>query len=306
MRRRVLILGTLLCALFLAACGREAAGARTGKLRVVATTGMVADLARRVGGDGVDVEALMGPGVDPHLYSATPSDLERLRAADLVLYSGRLLEGKMTDIFTSLARRKPVFAVTEEIADDRLLSPPELEGHFDPHVWFDVGLWADTLPLVAQALGEVDPARADGYRARAAAYRDELLKLHDEVRTAIATIPKERRVLITSHDAFRYFGRAYDLEVRGLQGVSTVQDAGVRDVQDLANLIVERRIKAIFVETSVSEAAIRAVQKWAQEKGHDVRIGGHLYSDAMGDHAPEDTYPGMVRANVKTIVEALR
>ena len=290
----------------LAACAPEADGARKGRVRVTATTGMVADLAKRVGGDRVEVDALMGPGVDPHLFSASPSDLERLRAADLVLFSGRGLEGKMGDIFTSLARRKPVFAVTEGIADDRLLSPPELQGHFDPHVWFDVALWAETLPVVAQALCEADPAHAAEYRARAAAYREELLELHEEVKAAIATVPKERRVLITSHDAFRYFGRAYDMEVRGLQGVSTVQDAGVRDVQDLANLIAERRIKAIFVETSVSEAAIRAVQKWAQEKGHDVRIGGHLFSDAMGDTPPEDAYPGMVRKNVRTIVEALR
>ena len=290
----------------LVACTPEADGAREGLVRVTATTGMVADLAKRVGGDRVEVDALMGPGVDPHLFSASPSDLERLRAADLILYSGRGLEGKMSDIFTSLARKKPVFAVTEAIPDDRLLSPPELHGHFDPHVWFDVALWAETLPVVAQALSEADPAHAAEYRARAEAYREDLLKLHEEVRTAIATVPKERRVLITSHDAFRYFGRAYDLEVRGLQGVSTVQDAGVRDVQDLANLIADRKIKAIFVETSVSEASIRAVQKWAQEKGHDVRIGGHLYSDAMGDTPPEDAYPGMVRKNVKTIVEALR
>lgn len=299
------VLGVLLVAV-LAACAPEARGARTGKVRVTATTGMVADLARRVGGDRVEVDALMGPGVDPHLFSASPSDLDRLRAADLVLYSGRGLEGKMGDIFTSLARKKPVFAVTERIPDERLLSPPELQGHFDPHVWFDVSLWAETLPVVAQALSDVDPAHAAGYRARADAYREELLRLHDEVKAALATVPKERRVLITSHDAFRYFGRAYDLEVRGLQGVSTVQDAGVRDVQDLANLVAERRIKAIFVETSVSEAAIRAVQHAAKDKGQDVRIGGHLFSDAMGDKPPEDTYPGMVRANVKTIVDALR
>jgi len=296
----------ILLAAALAACAPEAKGARTGKVRVAATTGMVADLAKRVGGDRVEVDALMGPGVDPHLFSASPSDLERLRAADLVLYSGRGLEGKMGDIFTSLARKKPVFAVTERIADDRLLSPPELEGHFDPHVWFDVALWADTLPVVVEALSEVDPDRAAEYRARADAYRAELTKLHDEVKAALATVPRERRVLITSHDAFRYFGRAYDLEVRGLQGVSTVQDAGVRDVQDLATLIAARKIKAIFVETSVAEAAIRAVQHAARDKGQDVAIGGRLFSDAMGDRPPEDTYPGMVRANVKTIVEALR
>jgi manganese/zinc/iron transport system substrate-binding protein len=296
----------LLLVALLAACAPDARGARTGKLRVTATTGMVADLARRVGGDRVEVDAIMGPGVDPHLFSASPSDLERLRAADLVLYSGRHLEGKMGEIFTSLARKKPVFAVTEEIPEEQLLCPPELEGQYDPHIWFDVSLWAETLPLVATALGEADPPNTAEYSARAAEYKDELLRLHDEVKAALATVPKERRVLITSHDAFRYFGRAYDLEVRGLQGVSTVQDAGVRDVQDLATLIAERKIKAIFVETSVSDAAIRAVQHAAKDKGQDVKIGGKLYSDAMGDKPPEDTYPGMVRANVKTIVEALR
>ncbi|MFI5401487.1 MAG: metal ABC transporter solute-binding protein, Zn/Mn family [Planctomycetota bacterium] len=296
----------LLLVALLAACAPDARGARTGKLRVTATTGMVADLARRVGGDRVEVDAIMGPGVDPHLFSASPSDLERLRAADLVLYSGRHLEGKMGEIFTSLARKKPVFAVTEEIPEERLLCPPELQGQYDPHIWFDVSLWAESLPLVAKALGETDPPNAAEYRQRAEAYRAELMKLHDEVKAALATVPKERRVLITSHDAFRYFGRAYDLEVRGLQGVSTVQDAGVRDVQDLATLIAERKIKAIFIETSVSEAAIRAVQHAAKDKGQDVKIGGKLFSDAMGDKPPEDTYPGMVRANVKTIVEALR
>jgi manganese/zinc/iron transport system substrate-binding protein len=302
----VRVLALLLLPLALvAACAREA-HPRSGKVRVCATTGMVADLARRVGGDRVEVDALMGPGVDPHLFTASPSDLERLRAADLVLYSGRLLEGKMTDIFTSLARRKPVFAATEAIPDERLLSPPELEGHFDPHVWFDVALWSETLAVVAQALAEVDPPHADEYRARAAAYRSELLALHEEVKAALATVPKERRVLVTSHDAFRYFGRAYDIEVRGLQGVSTALDAGVRDVQDLAVLVTERKVKAIFVETSVSEAAIRAVQHAAREKGHEVAIGGKLYSDAMGDEPPADAYPGMVRANVKTIVEALK
>jgi manganese/zinc/iron transport system substrate-binding protein len=304
MRIHALLLALATLAL-LAACAQEAPP-RTGKVRVCATTGMVADLAKRVGGERVEVEALMGPGVDPHLYSASPSDLERLRAADLVLYSGRLLEGKMTDIFTSLARRKPVFAATEGIPDERLLSPPELDGHFDPHVWFDVALWSETLATVAQALAEVDPPHADEYRARAAAYRTELLALHDEVKAAIAAIPKERRVLITSHDAFRYFGRAYDIEVRGLQGISTALDAGVRDVQDLAALVAERRIKAIFVETSVPENAIRAVQHAAREKGHDVRIGGELFSDAMGDAPPADNYPGMVRENVRKIVEALR
>jgi manganese/zinc/iron transport system substrate-binding protein len=300
------IIGALLLLFALAACERHADGAHAGKVRVVATTGMVADLARAVGGDRVDVDALMGPGVDPHLYTASAGDLDRLRGADLILYNGRQLEGKMTDIFISLARKRPVVAVTDRIPDGKLLEPPELAGHFDPHVWFDVSLWAETPQVVADALAELDPPHAEDYRARAARYREELLALHAEVKEALATIPKERRVLITSHDAFRYFGRAYDVEVRGLQGVSTALDAGVKDVQEMVDLICTRRIRAIFVETSVSPAAIEAVRKWVEERGHEVRIGGRLYSDAMGDRPPEDTYPGMVRKNVSMIVEALR
>jgi manganese/zinc/iron transport system substrate-binding protein len=281
-------------------------GAHPGKVGIVATTGMVADLARRVGGDRVDVTALMGPGVDPHLYKASALDLDRLRAADVVLYSGKGLEGKMTDVLVRLARRKAVVAVTDGIDDARLLEPAELEGHYDPHVWFDVSLWAETTPVVANALAAADPAHAAGYRARAAAYADELRALHDEVKRDLATIPRARRVLITSHDAFRYFGRAYDLEVRGLQGISTVSAPGVKDVEQMAQLIVDRGIKAIFVETSVPPKAIEAVREWVGRRGHEVAIGGTLYSDAMGDAPPEDTYPGMVRANVKRIVEALR
>jgi len=267
---------------------------------------MVADLARRVGGERVEVTALMGPGIDPHLYKASARDLDRLRAADLVLYNGKGLEGKMTDVFVRLARRKAVVAVTDAIAEARLLEPEQLEGHYDPHVWFDVSLWAETVEAVAAALAEVDPAHADEYRTRAAAYADELRALHDEVGQALATIPRARRVLITSHDAFRYFGRAYDLEVRGLQGISTVSAPGVKDVEQMAQLIVDRGIKAIFVETSVSPKATEAVREWVAQRGREVAIGGTLYSDAMGDTPPEDTYVGMVRANVGKIVEALR
>jgi len=298
--------GALILLAALGACADGGGVTRAGAVRVVATTGMVADLARRVGGERVEVDALMGPGVDPHLYSASPDDLARLRAADLVLYSGHGLEGKMGDVLAKLARRKPVVAVTEEVAEGRLLALPGLEGHFDPHLWFDVSLWADTPVVVAEALARADPPHAEEYRARAADYRTELRALHEETRAAIATIPAERRVLITSHDAFRYFGRAYAMEVRGLQGISTVQDAGVRDVQDLVALIAQRRIKAVFVETSVPHAALEAVQRWVREKGHVVAIGGELFSDAMGDAPPTDTYPGMVRWNVRTIVEALR
>jgi manganese/zinc/iron transport system substrate-binding protein len=292
----------------LAACSGGADGAKSeGKILVTATTGMVADLARVVGGDDVVVRALMGPGVDPHLYKASAQDLDRLREADLILYSGLNLEGKMADVFVSMARRgKTVVAVTETIPEERRLEPPELEGHYDPHVWFDVSLWAEAVAPVAEALSQKDPSKSALFRDRAAAYRAELLKLHEEVKAAIATVPKERRLLVTSHDAFRYFGRAYDIEVTGLQGISTVTEAGVADVQRVVDLVTSRKVKAVFIETSVNPKAVEAVRAAAKRQGHEVAEGGTLYSDAMGDRPPEDTYVGMVRANVNTIVGALR
>jgi manganese/zinc/iron transport system substrate-binding protein len=288
-----------------AGCG-EAADARPGTVRVVATTGMVADLARVIGGDEVEVTALMGPGVDPHVYKASALDLDRLRSAQIILYNGLGLEGRMGDLFKKLARKQAVVAVTESVDPLRLLEPPELDGHYDPHLWFDVGLWAETTTVVAEALAAVAPAHAALFRSRAHAYRLELRALHEEVKRELATIPARRRVLLTSHDAFRYFGRAYDLEVAGLQGISTVDDPGVKDIQEMAELISKRGIKALFVESSVSPKAIQAVHEWVRRRGHEVRIGGTLFSDAMGDTPPTDTYVGMVRSNTRTIVEALR
>ncbi|MHC4959698.1 MAG: metal ABC transporter solute-binding protein, Zn/Mn family [Planctomycetota bacterium] len=293
---------TLLLAL--AACDKTP-GARTdGRVNVVATTGMVADLARRVGGPHVAVTALMGPGVDPHLFKAVRGDLKRLRGADLVLYNGKMLEGKLSDVLVKLASKKPVVAVTESIPDSKLLEGDA--GHYDPHVWFDVALWANGCAIVADALADVDPSHADEYRAAAKEYEKELLALHDEVARGLAAIPKQRRVLITSHDAFRYFGRAYDLEVIGLQGISTVAEAGVKDISMMADLIVTRGIKAVFVESSVNPKAIEKVKFAVEAKGGTVTIGGELYSDAMGDEPPDDTYVGMVRTNVRKITKALK
>jgi len=299
-------IAAVLVAAALAAGCNNADGARSGKINVVATTGMVADLARVIGGEQVDVTALMGPGVDPHIYKASARDLDRLRAAQLILYNGRHLEGRMGDVLIKVARKKPVVAVTEAIPDEKLLEPPELDGHYDPHVWFDVSLWAETTTVVAAALAELDPAHAALYHERARVYKTQLLDLHADVKRELATIPRKRRVLLTSHDAFRYFGRAYDLEVRGVQGISTVDAPGVKDIQEMADLIGQRGIKAIFVESSVPRKAIEAVQIWVRRKGHDVVIGGTLFSDAMGDKPPTDTYVGMVRANVRTVVDALR
>jgi len=277
----------------------------TGGIRVVATTGMVADLARVIGGDRIHVDALMGPGVDPHLYQAAPSDLRKLRAATLVLYNGKGLEGKMADVFVKLAGKTRVVAVTEQIGDAELLEAGA--GHWDPHVWFDVALWSRCAIVVGDALADVDPEHADAYRESAGMYAARLKDTLDPwVREELAEIPASRRVLITSHDAFRYLGRAYGMEVKGLQGISTASDAGVRDVELMVELIVSRKIKALFVESSVSPKAITAVKERVEAAGHAVVIGGELFSDAMGDHPPEDTYVGMVEHNVKTLVGALQ
>jgi manganese/zinc/iron transport system substrate-binding protein len=277
------------------------------KIRVVATTGMVADLVQRVGGDRVSVHALMGPGVDPHLYRAKASDVEAMQRADIIFYSGLHLEGKMVELFEKMALRRPTVAVTRAIPPERLRKPIQFEGNYDPHVWFDVAIWRYTVDVVAQELSALDPGSASTYRANAERYRTELHQLDTFVREQIATIPSERRVLITAHDAFGYFGISYGVEVRGLQGTSTASEAGAAEVRDLAGFIVERNIKAIFVESSVPRRTIEAVQAAVAARGYSVTIGGQLYSDALGEAGtPEGTYIGMVEYNVRAIVSALK
>jgi manganese/zinc/iron transport system substrate-binding protein len=298
----------VLAVLALTGCSRveedEAARLGDGTIGVVATTGMVADLVERVGGERVEVEALMGPGVDPHLYKASEGDVERLVEADLIAYSGLHLEAKLADVLERLGRR--AFAVTDAIPRRRLLAPPEFAGQYDPHVWFDVRLWMDALRQVERTLSERDPEHAALYRRNASAYLRELGALDRDVRDRIATIPRRQRVLITAHDAFNYFGRAYGLEVRGLQGISTASEAGAGDIRELADFIAEREIPALFVESSVSPRAIEAVREAVRARGFEVEIGGSLYSDAMGDPGtPEGTYPGMVGHNVDAIVAGL-
>jgi manganese/zinc/iron transport system substrate-binding protein len=276
-------------------------------VRVVATTGMVGDVVRNVGGEGVSVVTLMGPGVDPHLYKASARDVEALDAADIIFYSGLHLEGRMTDIFERLGSLKPTVPVAETIPAERLRNPPEFEGKHDPHVWFDVELWGYTVNVVRDALIELDPEDAETYRVNAARYAAALVELDTWVAEQFATIPASSRLLVTAHDAFGYMSAAYALDVRGLQGTSTASEAGAADVRGLADLIVERQIKAIFVESSVPRATIEAVQAAVRSRGHEVAIGGQLFSDAMGEEGTDTgTYHGMVRHNVETIVSALR
>jgi manganese/zinc/iron transport system substrate-binding protein len=273
---------------------------------VVTTIGMITDIVQIVGGERVKVTGLMGPGVDPHLYKASERDVIRLIEADVIFYNGLHLEAKLGDVLEKLSKRRRVVAVTDTIPRDLLLKPEQFEGNYDPHVWFDVSLWQYAVMHVRDTLIQIDPSHAAGYMARAAAYLAELDQLDAYVKEQAARVPQERRVLITAHDAFNYFGRAYGFEVRGLQGISTVAEAGAGDLRALADFIVERQIPAIFVESSVSPRTIEALQAAVRDRGFSVTIGGQLYSDAMGDPGtPEGTYVGMVRHNIDTIVSAL-
>jgi manganese/zinc/iron transport system substrate-binding protein len=297
----------VLAVLALAGCGGDRAPAeRDKRLQVVCTTGMIGWMAAQVAGDAAAVTSLMGPGVDPHLYKASEGDVRRLSDADLVLYNGLHLEGKMGDILSKMGRKRPVLAVTRDLPQARLRALIEGEGH-DPHVWFDVGLWALTADLIAAELGALRPADAAAFSARARELQAELEGLDAWVSAAIAAIPAERRLLITAHDAFGYFGDRYGIEVMGLQGVSTLAEAGLQDVDSLVEIIVTRRVPALFVESSVPKRAIEAVKAACADRGHEVRIGGELFSDAMGAaDSPEGSYPGMVRHNVNSIVTALK
>ncbi|MBX7073283.1 MAG: zinc ABC transporter substrate-binding protein [Pirellulales bacterium] len=311
MRRALPLLGLLL-GLLLSGCAKDAShysesatyqGA--GPIRALCTTGMVADIVRNIGGDAVAVDQLMGAGVDPHLYKASTGDVERLSSADVIFYSGLHLEGKLAELFDRMAHSKRVVAVADGIPADRLL--PVAGGLYDPHVWFDVSLWRLAAEHARDELARFDPPRAAEYRQRAEAYLRSLDELDQYVRARVAELPESHRVLVTAHDAFHYFGRAYGLELKPIQGVSTDAEAGVREINELVRYLVDHKIKAVFVETSVSERNIRALVEGCAASDHEVKIGGELFSDAMGKAGtPEGTYVGMVRHNVDTIVAALK
>ncbi len=285
---------------------KEQEASVTGKYRVVTTIGMITDIVENVGGDRVEVIGLMGPGVDPHLYKASAGDVQKLNSASLIFYNGLHLESKMADILAKMSGDTKTVAVTDAVDRSLLLTPPEFVGQYDPHLWFDVTLWMKAVGTVRDALGEFDPDNALQYWSNAERYFAKLTELHAYVKAQAERVPSEQRVLVTAHDAFNYFGKAYGFEVRGLQGISTATEAGIADVQDLATFIAERRIPAIFVESSVSSRSLEAVKAAVKSKGFDVKIGGELFSDAMGNAGtPEGTYIGMVRHNIDTIVKAL-
>ena len=274
---------------------------------IVTTTAMIGDSVRHVAGERGDVVSLMGEGVDPHLYRPSRSDVARLTRADFIFFNGLNLEPQMEPALDRIAGiGRPVIAVAEAIDVSQRLSPPEFGGHFDPHVWMDPGLWTAVAGMAQDALSAADPAGAPDYAANAASYVERLLDLHRYAEETLSTVPPEMRVLVTAHDAFNYFGHAYDFEVIGIQGISTESEAGLRRIEDLVDVLVDRRIPAVFVESSVSARNVEALVDGAAARGHAVRIGGQLYSDAMGPAGTyEGTYIGMIDHNVTTIARAL-
>lgn len=302
---RLVLIGAI--SLGLTACSSGANSDENETIQVTTTIAQIADIVENIGGDKVKVESLMGPGIDPHLYKASQGDLSKLNDADIIFYNGLRLEGRMGDILNKMAEEKPTIPVAESVPGDLLLKAEGETDKMDPHIWFDISLWLYAVEEVKNTLVEEDEENAAYYEKNAEAYINELKELDAYAKEQITTIPPESRVLVTAHDAFQYFGEAYDMEVTGLQGLSTDAEFGLNDVRSIVDLLVERDIKAVFVESSISEDSINAVVQGAESRGHTVKIGGELYSDAMGAAGTETgTYLGMFRHNIETIVNSLK
>lgn len=277
-----------------------------GKINIVTTIAQIGEPISVIGGDHVNVTSLMGPGVDPHLYNATQGDIATLNDADIIFYNGLNLEGNMNEIFKEIGKTKPTLGIAETVAENNLLEDPDKVGALDPHIWFDIDLWKEALNGAVALLIEHYPEIEDDLIANRDAYFAELDTLKKEAIEKLAEIPEEQRILVTAHDAFGYFGAAYDIEVIGLQGLSTDDEVGLSDIQSTIDIIVEHNVPAVFIETSINESSIQAVIEGAREAGVDVELGGELFSDAMGEAGTEEgTYLGMYRHNVETIYNAL-
>ena len=273
--------------------------------KIGTTVGMIADIVKEVAGDKARVTNVIGTGVDPHLFNPTRSDVAVLLKSNIVFYAGLLLEGQMTDIFVKISRKRPVYAVTELLSDSYLMHDAETN-HSDPHVWMDVRGWMKAVEVVVGALAEFDPANADYYQKNAADYMKKLEQLDVYAKKVIGSIPADQKIMVTAHDAFRYMGRAYGIEVMGIQGLSTESEAGLKDINRIVDMLVKREIPAVFVESSVSDKNVKALLEGANSRGHGVKIGGELYSDAMGKTGTyEGTYIGMIDHNATTIARAL-
>lgn len=311
LRRFRLVMIYLAIVLATVACSSKVDSDNNGeqKLKVTSTIGMITDAVKNVGGDYVEVTGLMKEGTDPHTYKVTQGDIRRLEDADVIFYNGLFLEAQMGEILDAMSSQKPTIAVGERLDPAQLIAllDDDSGGEYDPHVWFDVTLWMQVVEVIRDELIEHDPAHADQYRQQAEDYLEQLRELHQYVHDRMNEIPEQSKYLITAHDAFGYFGRAYGIEVIGLQGISTASEVGLKDVSDLRDFMIENNIKAIFYESSVNRDRIDSIITGAKAKGHEIKEGGELFSDAMGPAGtPEGTYIGMVRHNVDTIVNALK
>ncbi len=298
----------LITTIILIACKTEDKP-KNGKLNVVTTTTMITDILKNIGGTHINLEGLMGSGVDPHLYKASEGDVSKLFNADVIFYNGLHLEGKLVDVFQKMARNNKTtqVALADALDSKHLISSEYFASNYDPHVWFNIQYFKQFANTVTKTLTQTDPKNKTYYISNNTDYQKQLDLLETEVLKKINTLPQDKRVLVTAHDAFNYFGENYNFEVVGLQGLSTATEAGVQDVQNLATFIIEKNIKAIFIETSVPKRTIEALKAAVKSKGHDVIIGGTLYSDALGNKGTiEGTYIGMFKHNVNTIVNALK
>lgn len=278
-----------------------------GKIKVVTTTNILGDLVSEIGGDNISLQTLMGAGVDPHLYKASEGDVSKLYNADIIFYGGLHLEGKLVDIFEKMKGKKNTISVGDRLPKDKLIASENFGGNYDPHVWFNVQFFKQFAQTVTDELSKADDKNAETYAANNKVYQKKLDDLEIEIKTSIESLPQEKRILVTAHDAFSYFGKAYDFEVVGLQGISTATEAGVKDVQQLSKFIIDNKVKAIFIESSVPRRTIEALQAAVISKKHDVEIGGSLYSDALGNPGTDEgTYIGMFKYNVNTMVNALK
>lgn len=307
------ILALFAVVLVLVGCTTDDTGSNTGEsadgetIEIVATTSMITDLLEIIGGEQVEVTGLMGPGIDPHDYQATASDVTNMQEADIVVYNGMHLEGQMGEVFSEIeSMDKAVFVLEDIMADEEMLDSEEEDMPVDPHIWFSVPLWSRASDYITESLSDYDPENADYYQSNNDEYQVELEELDTYIRDRVDELPENSRYLVTAHDAFGYFGDEYDFEVVGLQGLSTATEAGTADVSELADFIVEQELNAIFVESSVPTQTIEAVQEAVAQRDWEVEIGGELFSDALGDAEQDaETYIKMYEQNIDTIVEAL-
>ena len=297
---------TCCTAALLVSCGSNKKEEEPKRPLVVCTTNILADLARNIGGDSIRVKSLMGPGVDPHLYKATQGDIQSLSQADMILYNGLHLEGKMTEILDNLKDKKKVVA-GKLVNSRRLINSSDYQGAYDPHIWFDPFLWSEVATGLADSLKKHYPKSAEYFSYLERQYQNDLRSMHHNNDSLLTAIPDSQRVLITAHDAFAYFGRTYEIEVKGLQGISTTAEYGIKDVKRMVDFITENKIKAVFIENSIPPRSIEAVIEGCRKRDHNVKLGGELYSDALGKKGSEaGTYVGMFQHNVNTIAEALK